>query len=117
LLCAPVNWPQLPRPDGERPSEIVRVQAAAATNRMFIAVADRAGDERAVGWVGGTVIVDPDGWPLRDLVLGREATVTATLDLHAARDKHISEHNDVHADRRPELYTALTRTHIEDFHD
>ncbi|MEV1287372.1 nitrilase-related carbon-nitrogen hydrolase [Micromonospora sp. NPDC049679] len=117
LLCAPVNWPQLPRPEGERPSEIVRVQAAAATNRIFVAVADRAGDERAVGWVGGTVIVDPDGWPLRDLALGREATVTATLDLDAARDKHISEHNDVHADRRPELYTALARTHIEDFHD
>jgi predicted amidohydrolase len=117
LLCAPVNWPQLPRPEGERPSEIVRVQAGAATNRIFIAVADRAGDERGVGWVGGTVIVDPDGWPLRDLVLGREATVTATLDLDAARDKRISEHNHVHADRRPELYTAVARTHIEEVHD
>jgi predicted amidohydrolase len=117
LLCAPVNWPQLPRPEGERPSEIVRVQAGAATNRIFIAVADRAGDERGVGWVGGTVIVDPDGWPLRDLVLGREATVTATLDLDAARDKRISEHNHVHTDRRPELYTAVARTHIEEVHD
>jgi predicted amidohydrolase len=104
LLCAPVNWPELPRPAGERPSEIVRVQAAAATNRMFIAVADRTGSERRVGWVGGTMIVDPDGWPIGGLDLGREVTVVADLDLDTARDKRISEHNDVHADRRPELY-------------
>lgn len=109
LLCAPVNWPRLPRPDGERPSEVIRVQAAAATNRMFIAVADRVGDERGVGWVGGTVIIDPDGWPVRDLVLGRESTVAADLDLVVARDKRISERNDVHADRRPELYAAVAR--------
>ena len=31
LLCAPVNWPAFPRPDGERPAEIVRVQADAAS--------------------------------------------------------------------------------------
>jgi predicted amidohydrolase len=110
LLCVPVNWPQLPRPDGERPSEIIRAQAGAATNRMFIAVADRAGDERGVCWVGGAVIVDPDGWPLCDLVVGREATVAADLDLEAALDKRIGEHNDVHADRRPELYAPVARS-------
>jgi predicted amidohydrolase len=27
LLCAPTNWPAAPRPAGERPSEVVRVQA------------------------------------------------------------------------------------------
>jgi predicted amidohydrolase len=109
LLCAPVNWPESPRPRGERPSEIVRVQAAAATNRMFIAVADRVGDERGVGWVGGTVIVDPDGWPVGTLVVRREVTVVADLDLATALDKRISEHNDVHADRRPELYASVGR--------
>jgi 5-aminopentanamidase len=46
LLCAPVNWPAFPRPDGERPAEIVRVQADAAVNRMFIAACDRTGEER-----------------------------------------------------------------------
>jgi predicted amidohydrolase len=113
LLCAPVNWPDSSRPDGERPSEVVRVQAAAATNRMFVAIADRAGDERGVGWVGGTMIVDPDGWPVGGLVLGREVTVVADLDLDTARDKRISEHNDVHADRRPELYAGVARPHIQ----
>ena len=64
LLCAPVNWPAFPRPDGERPAEVVRVQADAAVNRMFIAACDRTGQERGVDWVGGSVIVDADGWPL-----------------------------------------------------
>src|SRR6266516_2818956 len=64
LLCAPANWPALPRPDGERPAEVVRVQADAAVNRMFIAACDRTGEERGVAWVEGSGIVDADGWPL-----------------------------------------------------
>ena len=39
LLCAPVNWPLLPRPEGERPTEMVRALAGAGMNRMPIAVA------------------------------------------------------------------------------
>ncbi len=64
LLCAPVNWPAAPHPDGERAAEIVRVQAGAGVNRMFIAACDRTGEERGAAWVSGSVIVDPDGWPL-----------------------------------------------------
>ena len=45
LLCAPTNWPASPRPAGERPAEVVRVQADAAVNRMFIAACDRTGTE------------------------------------------------------------------------
>ena len=33
LLCAPVNWPDGPRPAGERPAEVVRVQANASVTR------------------------------------------------------------------------------------
>ena len=105
LLCAPVNWPAYPRPDGERPSEVVRVQAGAAVNRMFIAACDRVGPERGVAWVGGSVIVDADGWPLA----GGSASVHSDLlladcELAAALDKSVSPNNDVFGDRRPELY-------------
>ncbi|MFE0423584.1 nitrilase-related carbon-nitrogen hydrolase [Streptomyces sp. NPDC058953] len=105
LLCGPVNWPLYPRPDGERPGEIVRVQADAAVNRMFVAVADRTGTERGQDWLGGSAIIDADGYPVTPLHLGEEAVLTATLPLADARDKAISELNDVHADRRPALYT------------
>ena len=57
----PVNWPASPRPDGERPAEVVRVQADADVNRMFIAACDRTGEERGAGWVGGSVVVGPTG--------------------------------------------------------
>ena len=88
--------------------EIVRVQAAASVNRMFIAACDRVGIERGNDWVGGTVIVDADGWPLAGGVASAEAQVlVAECRLGDARDKSISPHNDVQADRRPELYARF----------
>jgi 5-aminopentanamidase len=108
LLCAPTNWPWFPRPEGERPMEVVRAQACAAINRMFIAACDRVGRERGVGWVGGSAIIDPDGWPLAGPVPGdQERTLMAACDLGAATDKKTSERNDVFADRRTALYGGL----------
>ncbi|UII71121.1 carbon-nitrogen hydrolase [Pseudomonas sp. HN11] len=105
LLCAPVNWPNAPRPADERPAEIVRVQANAAVNRMFIAACDRYGEERGVDWVGGSVIVDADGYPLAGATSHpEEQQLVADLPLAQARDKSISDHNHVHQDRRPGLY-------------
>ncbi|HUC21870.1 MAG TPA: nitrilase-related carbon-nitrogen hydrolase [Streptosporangiaceae bacterium] len=109
LLCAPANWPAVPRPERERPMEVVRAQAAAAINRMFVAVCDRAGAERGVEWVGGSVIIDPDGWPLAGPEPGdHEITIAADCDLASAADKRISERNDVLTDRRPSLYGGVT---------
>ncbi len=108
LLCVPANWPAGPRPHGERPAEVVRALAAASTNRMFVAASDRVGRERGVDWVGGSVIANPDGYPLAisDLT-GREQRLTASCRLEDARDKTVSPHNDVLQDRRPELYQRL----------
>ncbi|MNQ97190.1 (R)-stereoselective amidase [compost metagenome] len=105
LLCAPVNWPDGPRPQTERPAEVLRVQANASVNRMFIAACDRYGHERGVGWVQGSVIVDADGYPLAGPAeQGGEQILLATLNLAEARNKRISERNDLHRDRRPLLY-------------
>jgi 5-aminopentanamidase len=109
LLCAPTNWPAFPRPDGERPAEIVRVQADAAVNRMFIAACDRTGTERGVDWVGGSVIVDADGWPLAEATgAAGPVTITADCRLDSALDKTTGPRNDVHADRRPGLYRRVS---------
>jgi predicted amidohydrolase len=130
LLCAPVNWPAFPRPAGERPAEVVRVQADAAVNRMFIAVCDRAGAERGVEWISGSVIVDADGWPLAatteaagpassaascippkpdesEALPGGQVVISASCRLLEALDKTTGLANDVHSDRRPELYKRL----------
>ena len=115
LLCVPANWPALPRPERERPIEVVRAQAAAGINRMFVAVCDRTSAERGVEWVGGSVIIDPDGWPLAGPETGdHEITIAADCDLASAEDKRISERNDVMADRRPSLYGGVTREDPDD---
>lgn len=105
ILCAPVNWPAYPRPEGERPMEVVRVQASASVHRMFIAACGRSGLERGVDWVGGSIIVDCNGYPLAGPYGDEdEDTLLARLDLSEAQNKWISERNHVHKDRRPKLY-------------
>jgi 5-aminopentanamidase len=108
MLCVPANWPAGPRPAAERPAEMVRALAAASTNHMFVAVCDRVGKERGVDWVGGSLIADPDGYPLglSDLT-GQEQRLLASCRMEDARDKSVSARNDVLRDRRPELYHGL----------
>jgi len=105
LIAAPVNWPGYSWPEGERPAEVVKAQAAAAANGVFVAVADRCRTERGVSWISGSLIASPEGYMLAGPVLAdRPAVLTAACDLPRARDKHVSGRNDLLADRRPELY-------------
>jgi predicted amidohydrolase len=104
LVCAPTNWPDEGRPAGERPMEVVRAMAAASSNRVFVAAADRCGSERGVDWVGGSAILAPSGFPLVGPGACEPAVLRASVDLAEARDKRISERNDVLADRRVDVY-------------
>jgi predicted amidohydrolase len=110
LIAAPVNWPASasPPPPGERSGEVVAAQAAAWSNGVYVAVADRCKTERGATWVGGSVIVGHRGYPAAGPVCAdRAAVLTAAVDLRLARDKRNSERNDLFTDRRPELYTRL----------
>ena len=108
LIAAPVNWPAMPVPAGERPCDVVRVQADACVNGVFVAVADRCRAERGVSWVGGSVIVGPDGYPLAGpATADSQVILAADCELARARNKQISTHNDVLADRRPPLYRQV----------
>ncbi len=117
VLCAPTNWPSAPRPAGERPIEVIRAQASASVDRVFVAVCDRVGPERGVEWVGGSAIVHPDGYLLALAQFdgtgeGGEQTLLAVCELADARRKGTSPHNGVVADRRPELYDAVVRPRV-----
>lgn len=110
LIAAPVNWPAsgTPAPPGERSGEVIAAQAAAMSNGVFILVADRCNSERGVDWLGGSVIIQRGGYPAAGPVCeDRTALLTATIDLRLARDKRISELNDLFTDRRPDLYARL----------
>lgn len=88
----------------------MRAQAAASVNRMFVAACDRVGAERGVDWVGGSVIVDADGWPLAGPTPDAgELPLSAECRLGEALDKAISDRNDVFADRRTDLYDSIEK--------
>jgi predicted amidohydrolase len=76
---------------------------------MPIAVCDRTGTERDVDWIGGSVITDADGYPMAMAQYGHAGNITADVDLTQSRIKKFNQHNDVHGDRRTDLYrrTAL----------
>jgi len=111
VIAAPVNWPGYSWPAGERPAEVVKAQATAAASAVFVAVADRCRTERGVPWVSGSLIASPDGYLLAGPVLAdHPAVLVADCDIPRARNKRVSEHNDLLADRRPELYARLSAT-------
>ncbi len=113
LLAVPTNWPLWPRPDGERPGEVVNAMAAARLNRLAIACADRSGVERGQEWTCGTSIVDADGWVVA-ATSEASGSASASLDLMASRNKALTERADVMADRRPGLYSAVVGRGRED---
>jgi predicted amidohydrolase len=102
ILALPVNWPLVPRPEGERPPETIQAMAAARSSRLATVIADRWGNERGIEWTGGSSIIDEDGWVVA--VSGSYGIAMATLNLREKGDKSLPPHNDLFSDRRPELY-------------
>jgi predicted amidohydrolase len=104
IVVAPSNWPLNSPPAGERAPEVVKAQASAAVNRVFVVVADRVGAERGVEWIGGSVVCDVEGYPVAGPASGEETMLLADLDLTRALAKGVGPHNDAFTDRRPDLY-------------
>lgn len=104
IVVAPSNWPGNSPPAGERAPEVVKAQASAAVNRVFVVVSDRWGSERGVDWIGGSIICDVEGYPVAGPADGGEVLLVAELDLTRADSKWVGPYNDAFADRRPELY-------------
>ncbi|MCV7226707.1 nitrilase-related carbon-nitrogen hydrolase [Mycolicibacterium komossense] len=103
LIVAPVNWPLFPRPEGERPGEVVTAMSTARVNKIAVAACDRSGVERGQRWTAGSAIVDPDGWVVA--TAGPDAGLAiADIDLSVTHDKSLTEHVDLLADRRLDLY-------------
>lgn len=106
LVAVPTNW--VPEP-AERPAGwtmgVHHAVSHANTTRMFFACADRAGTERGVEFEGQSVVVDPDGIPVAGPLPDTGThTASAVCDLARARDKALTERDDVLGDRRPSLY-------------
>jgi predicted amidohydrolase len=106
LVAVPTNW--VPEP-AERPAGwtmgVHHAVSNANTTRMFFACADRAGTERGITFEGQSVIVDPDGLPVAGPLPDTGShDASAVCDLERARDKSLTDVDDVLGDRRPDLY-------------
>lgn len=80
-------------------------------NRLFSITCNRFGaDKRPQGhlrFTGRSQIVAPDGERLQRAPAQREHLMIVDINPSIAHDKHITRHNDVLADRRPEFYGEL----------
>lgn len=107
LVCVPTNWVPIPGQDPNREAMAnVLAMAAAHSNSICVAAADRVGTERGQAFIGQSLIVDHTGWPAGGPASpSEEAIVFADLDLAAAkRARCWNDFNHPLRDRRPDAY-------------
>jgi len=107
LVCVPTNWVPFPENDPQRePMANVLHKAAAHSNGIYIACADRIGTERGQPFLGSSLIVGPSGWPVAGPASAdREEIILARLDLSQVRAvRRLNDFNDLIGDRRSDVY-------------
>ncbi|HEX3618098.1 MAG TPA: nitrilase-related carbon-nitrogen hydrolase [Solirubrobacteraceae bacterium] len=105
LIALPTNWPR--EPGAVEPAPHLLARATAYFSHVYVAVCDRGGDERGIGFQGASIIAGPRGTALAAAAHGATAeTVFAGCDLHATRDKRTGPRNDAVGDRRPQHYLS-----------
>ncbi len=82
----------------------------ALINRIYVVTANRIGAEGNLSFTGLSTIASPDGEVLVQASQTEEEVGIIDVDIGLARDKMITERNDLLADRRPEFYSLLTET-------
>jgi N-carbamoylputrescine amidase len=107
LICLPTNWVPIPgQADGQMPMANVLCMAAAHSNSLFVAAADRVGTERGQPFIGSSLVVAPTGWPVAGPASPTAAeTVLVDVDLaEARRQRAFNTFNHLLRDRRTDIY-------------
>ncbi len=82
------------------------VPVHALLNRVYVATANRVGQEGSLTFTGVSQIVDPSGKVIAQAGEVEETVLKAEVDPAKARDKAVNARNDLFADRRPEFYSG-----------
>lgn len=109
IVCVPTNWvPMARQPANRDVMANILAMGAAHTNAVFIAAADRVGIERGQKFLGRSLIVSPDGWPLSGPASDeKEEILLAAIDPAKARQaRQLNEFNHVLNDRRAGAYRS-----------
>ncbi|CAM3311653.1 nitrilase family protein [Paracoccus nototheniae] len=107
LVCVPTNWVPIPgQAEGQKPMANILHMAAAHSNSIIIACADRVGIERGQPFLGHSLIVSHTGWPVAGPASGdKEEILCGEVDLSAARkDRNWNSFNHPLRDRRTDVY-------------
>lgn len=83
-------------------------RARAFDNTLFLAAANRVGEERGTEFIGNSRIIDPLGRVVAELPDQAEGIVSAELDLSLSRTMR-SEYYRLLEDRHPETFDELTK--------
>ena len=115
IVCIPTNWVPIPGQDQKREAMAnILCMAAAHSNSVFVAAADRVGVERGQPFIGQSVIVSYTGWPIGGPASpDREEIIYAEANLADARRKrNWNEYNQVLRDRRIDVYDEMLGTKL-----
>jgi N-carbamoylputrescine amidase len=115
ILCVPTNWVPMPNQPPDQPVMAnILAMAGAHCNSMFIAAADRVGIERGQPFLGSSIIVNCDGWPLAGPASAiDEEILVAQVNLSEARKvRQLNPYNHVLRDRRTDFYHDMIGTSL-----
>lgn len=110
IVCVPTNWVPIPGQDpGREAMANILCMAAAHSNSVFVAAADRIGEEAGQAFIGQSLVVGYTGWPVagpasRD----REEIIQADCNLSdSRRRRNWNDFNQVLRDRRSDVYAEM----------
>lgn len=112
IICSLNNWIWTPPPlfdDSGKCMASYLTMTAAHANNVFIAAANRIGEEQSERYLGCSLITGTNGWPIGKVASADEQTILyADIDLTSARSAPIwNSLNDLHRDRRVDVYESM----------
>lgn len=113
VVAMPTNWvPMAGQPADRQAMANTLAMANAHSNALSIVCACRIGTERGQPFIGQSLIVGSQGWPLAGPAsVHSEEILHASLDLRAARRaRQLNAFNHVLGDRRSDVYDCMLGT-------
>lgn len=113
IVAMPTNWVPMGGQPADRPAMAnTLAMANAHSNALSIVCACRTGTERGQPFIGQSLIVGAEGWPLAGPAsVHAEEILHASIELEDARRKRrLSAFNHVLCDRRTDIYDAMLGT-------
>lgn len=113
IVCMPTNWVPMPgQPDGGLIMANTLAMANAHVNGLNLICANRIGTERGQAFVGNSLIVGANGWPLTAPgSADQQQILYADINLKTSRRaRQLTAFNTLLRDRRTDLYDAMLGT-------